>query len=104
MEYIRRYCGMVLTGAVRATDEVIKLCQYILDCFDNEDIYVREDKVAEYFGHQKYFLYKLLPWEEFLFATLLYIHQRNGASEMAELVYAGRSRSRQERIYIIRGF
>ena len=45
-----------------------KLCDFIENVFDKEDVYVDEEQLEKYFELEKYFPYRLLPWERFVFA------------------------------------
>lgn len=48
--------------------EAKQLSKHIRHCFEAEDIYVDEEQLAEYLGYQKYFPFRLFPWEKFIFA------------------------------------
>lgn len=48
-----------------------KLCDFVEKCFDEEDITVDEEQLEKYLALQKYFPYKLLPWELFLFTLIM---------------------------------
>lgn len=44
-----------------------KLCDFIEYTFEKENLTVDENKLEKYFAFQKYFPYRLLPWEKFVF-------------------------------------
>lgn len=48
--------------------EQLLLCDFVEKVFRKEDVYVDEEQLKKYLGFEKYFPYKLLPWERFCFA------------------------------------
>lgn len=65
---IKLYIDQVRSGEYRVCKEQIKLCDYIERVFDTEDITVNDDQLTKYLNLQKYFPFRLLPWERFCFA------------------------------------
>ena len=65
--HIQAYIDLVESGEFRVCKEQIKLIKYVKSCFENEEIYVDEEQLEKYLNLQKYFDYKLFPWEEFVF-------------------------------------
>lgn len=45
-----------------------QLAAFLRKCFAEEDIYVDEKQLETYMGYQKYFPFKLFPWEKLIFA------------------------------------
>lgn len=66
--YIQDYIDMVKSGAVPVCREQLLLVAHVEKCFQTESIYVDEAQLERYMGQQKYFPYKLLEWETFIFA------------------------------------
>ena len=56
-----------------------KLCNYIERVFATEEgTYVDNEQLEKYLALQKYFPYKLLPWEKFLFALHICTYTKEG--------------------------
>lgn len=66
--HILHYIEQVESNNPRACPEQHALVKYVRKCFETEDIYVDERQLDKYLGLQKYFPFKLFPWEEFLLA------------------------------------
>lgn len=64
---LQDYIDLVESGAVRTCKEQKKLVKFVRRVFEDENIYVDTDLLARYMGLQKYFPYKLVPWEKFVF-------------------------------------
>lgn len=62
------YISFVRSGKVPMCKDQIALCNYVEKCFRKENIYVDEQQLERYLKQQKYFSFKLLPWEKFIFA------------------------------------
>ena len=65
---IDEYIAFVRSGKVPMCKDQIALCSYVEKCFKEEKIYVDEQQLKRYLNHQKYFPFKLLLWEKFIFA------------------------------------
>lgn len=65
---IDEYIAFVRSGKVPMCKDQIALCSYVEKCFQEEKIYVDEQQLKRYLNHQKYFPFKLLLWEKFIFA------------------------------------
>ena len=61
------YIKLVRSGCVPVCKDQIALCAYVEKCFETEDILVDEQQLKRYLNQQKYFPFKLLPWEIFIF-------------------------------------
>lgn len=70
-KYIDMYIDLIETGQIRVCDDQIALIKMIRRCFEKENIYVDEEQADKYFGLQKYFPYKLFPWQTFIFGLHL---------------------------------
>ena len=65
---IDEYIAFVRSGKVPMCKDQFALCDYVEKCFREEEIYVDEQQLKRYLSHQKYFPFKLLLWEKFVFA------------------------------------
>lgn len=65
---IDEYIEFVRSEEAVVCKEQLLLCDFVERVFREEDVYVDEKQLERYFGLQKYFPYKLLPWEKFCFA------------------------------------
>ncbi len=65
---IDEYIAFVRSDEAVVCKEQLLLCDFVEKVFAEEDIYVDEKQLERYFGLEKYFPYKLLPWERFCFA------------------------------------
>lgn len=66
--YIQAYIDLVRSGITPMCREQYQLADLIEHTFATETLIVDEDQLERYMGLQRYFPYKLLPWESFLFA------------------------------------
>lgn len=65
---IQAYIDIVESGEIPMCREQLLLIERVKAAFENEKIHVDDEQLERYMGLQKYFEYKLLPWEEFVFA------------------------------------
>lgn len=65
---ILEYLELVESGKPRVCPEQTALAALIRRSFETEDIYVDQEQLAKYMRLEKYFPFKLLPWEKFLSA------------------------------------
>lgn len=65
---ILKYIEYVESGKKAFCVEQIKLATYVRKCFAEQDIYVHTEQLRKYLGMQKYFPYRLFPWEVFCLA------------------------------------
>lgn len=66
--YIQAYIDLVRSGVTPMCREQYQLADLIERAFETEDLRVDEEQLERYMGLLRYFPYKLLPWESFLFA------------------------------------
>lgn len=62
------YLETVESGRPRACPEQTALAAYIRRCFETEAIHVDTVQLANYLKLEKYFPFRLYPWERFLTA------------------------------------
>lgn len=77
-KYIQAYIDVVRSGATEVCREQHQLCNLIEHAFAVEDLRVDDDQLERYMGLQRYFPYKLLPWETFLFALHNCVYDAEG--------------------------
>ena len=65
---IDEYIDLVRAAPYPVCKEQIALCDYVEKCFGEEDIHVDEQQLSRYLDKEKYFPFRLFPWERFLFA------------------------------------
>lgn len=65
---ISEYLELVESGPWRVCPEQKALAEYTRKCFSQELIFVDEEQLASYMKLEKYFPFKLHPWERFLIA------------------------------------
>lgn len=91
MKYIKRYCDKILNEEIRSCEEQKLLCRYVLECFENEDLRIDEDKVEGYFSLEKYFRFGLFDWERFCFVLHCCTYRADGFPRWPDMFgYMGR--------------
>lgn len=65
---IADYLDLVESGTVPMCRDQLLLAAYIRRVFETENVHVDEEQLERYLSNQKYFPYRLLPWEVFCFA------------------------------------
>ena len=71
--------------------EQCKLIEYVERTFLSEDIYVDVEQAEKYFSYEKYFPFKLFPWERFVFTLHNCTYKSNGSLRWPVLfLYVGR--------------
>ena len=67
-EVIDNYIAEVRSQEYPACREQLALCDHVEQAFAEEQIYLDEKQLQQYFNYERYFPFKLLPWERFVFA------------------------------------
>ncbi len=76
---------------ITVCEEQKLLAEYVEYIFATEKLHFNEEQTEKYFSYQKYFPYKLFPWEAFCFALHNCVYQSDGSLRWPELViYVGR--------------
>ena len=65
---VLEYIELVESDSPRACPEQHALVQHIRNCFETEDLTVDLVQLEKYMGLQKYFPFKLFPWQKFVIA------------------------------------
>ncbi|MBQ7001702.1 MAG: terminase large subunit [Oscillospiraceae bacterium] len=76
--YIQDYINLVRSGVSPMCREQYQLADLIEYTFATENLVVDEDQLERYMGLLRYFPYKLLPWESFLFALHNCVYTQEG--------------------------
>ena len=85
------YIALVRSGEYPVCKEQILLCDYVEKVFREEDIRIDEEQLGKYLSYQKYFPFKLFPWEVFCFALHNCCYRTDGMLRFPILVvYVGR--------------
>lgn len=77
--YIQAYIDLVRSGVTPMCREQFQLADLIEHAFQTEELRVDEDQLDRYMGLLRYFPYKFLPWESFLFALHNCVYTPNGS-------------------------
>ena len=85
-EEIREYIDICRSGEIAVCKEQLQLCDMVERIFAEEDVYVDETRLSRYMGLQKYFPYKLFPWERFVFTLHNCVFRKNGSLRFPILV------------------
>lgn len=75
---IKNYIDLVRSGKIAVCEEQILLCNYVENCFNNENLFVNEEQLHKYLGLQKYFPFELLAWEKFCFTLHNCVYKEDG--------------------------
>ena len=62
------YIVQVRHGEVPVCQDQLRLCEYIEQRFSVESIHVDESQLRRYLDKQKFFPFRMMPWEKFVFA------------------------------------
>jgi phage terminase large subunit-like protein len=76
-KHIDEYIKFVRSGQIAVCNEQILLIQFVEQVFETEDLMVDEAQLEKYLSYQKYFPFKLLPWEKFCFALHNCVYRQN---------------------------
>lgn len=88
---IRDYIELVRSKPYPICDEQIKLCDFVENIFNTEQLIINSEQLDKYMGFQKYFPFKLLEWEKFCFALHNCVYKQNGQLRFPKmLIYVGR--------------
>ena len=65
---IQEYIDLVRSGKYAVCKHQLALCNFIEKAFEDPDVYVDTHQLARYLRQQKWFPFRLFPWEKFVFA------------------------------------
>lgn len=86
---IQEYMDIVRNETVRVCKEQVLLCDLIDRAFLGEDIYLDEEQLEKYLALEKYFEFKLFPWEKFVFALHNCVYKADGELRWPHLFILG---------------
>ncbi|MCD7726054.1 MAG: terminase large subunit [Clostridiales bacterium] len=86
---IDEYIEQVRRGDYPVCREQFLLCDMLERIFANEDLRVDGEQLAAYLDLQKYFPYRLYPWEKFCFALHNCVYDKDGNLRFPILVIFG---------------
>ncbi|WP_338020617.1 terminase TerL endonuclease subunit [Alkalihalobacterium alkalinitrilicum] len=79
-EHIDFYINEVERGRIRASKEIKLLIKYVKAKLDREDVYINGDEINEAIENiEKYFPFKLLPWQKFITAFVVGVFYEDGS-------------------------
>ena len=88
---IADYISLVRGGEYPVCREQLLLCDLVERVFTNEDLRVDTEQLHAYLSYQKYFPFRLVPWEVFCFALHNCVYRSDGALRFPVLlIYVGR--------------
>jgi len=71
-KYINPYIDKILNNEVEhCTEQELMIKNIVIPTLNRDDIYIDEEKIEKGLSLQKYFPYKLIEWEIFLFALIV---------------------------------
>lgn len=85
---IQNYIDLIESGEILACPEQHKGIQLIKNVFQNEDVYVDDGLAERYFALEKYFPFRLFPWERYCFTIHNCMFRRDGFLRFPELQMA----------------
>lgn len=91
-KYLLDYIEMVEKGKIKTCPEQKQLIRLVKRVFKQEDIYTDDEIMERYMALQRFFPYKLFPWEKFCFCLHMCTFCRDGTLRWPELL-----------IYVTRG-
>ena len=88
---IQNYIDLVQSGKIEVCKEQLLLCDYVLKCFTEENLFVDEEQLHKYLSLQKYFPFELFEWEVFCFTLHNCTYSKPGILRWPDLfIYVGR--------------
>lgn len=89
--YIDDYISFIRSGSYPVCKTQLLLCDLIEKIFHEENIHINSEQLEKYLSFQKYFPYKLLDWEIFLFTLHNCTYKSDGQLRFPILfAYVGR--------------
>jgi len=83
---VTEYLGLVESGGIVACKEQHLLCAHVRKCFDRERLTLDAEKLDKYLSYQKYFPFRLFPWEVFVFALHCCVFRADGLPRWPHLL------------------
>lgn len=90
-KYIKEYLDIIDNEVFPVCKEQKLLSKFIKRIFETEDLIIEDEKIEKYFNHQKYFEFKLFPWEKFCFVLHNCVFRKDGLPRFPDLfLFVGR--------------
>lgn len=71
-KYINPYMEKILNNEIEhCKEQELMIKNIVIPTLERDDVYIDEKKIEEGLSLQKYFPYKLIEWEVFLFALIV---------------------------------
>ena len=78
-KYIDPYINKILNNEIEhCNEQELMINNIIIPVLEREDVYIDEKRIEDGLSLQKYFPYKLIEWEVFLFALIVGVFFDNG--------------------------
>lgn len=78
-KYINPYMEKILSNEIEhCKEQELMIKNIVIPILERDDVYIDEKKIEEGLSLQKYFPYKLIEWEVFLFALIVGVLFENG--------------------------
>lgn len=88
---VTEYIEIVRSGEFQVCEDLLLFCELVEKVWESEDVRFDEEQLAKYMDLQKYFPYRLFPWEKALFALHNTLYKADGQLRFPTLVaYVGR--------------
>lgn len=71
MKYVEEYLGMIDSEPFAMCKDQKQFATLIRTIFEQDDLYIDEEKAEKYLSYQKYFDFDLFPWEKCLLVLML---------------------------------
>lgn len=84
--YVQEYIDIVRGGEYPVCKEQIQLCELVERVLAEPGTYIDDEQLERYMRNEKYFPYKLFPWEKFCFALHNCCYRSNGQLRFPFLV------------------
>lgn len=82
---LQEYIDIVEQDKIHSCKEQKLLVQHVKKAFETEDLRINEIQVEKYLSYQKYFPFKLFPWEIFVFILHNCVFKSNGTPRWSDL-------------------
>lgn len=83
--HILQYIELVESKEYLVCKEQLAICRLVVQAFESEDIYCDNEQLEKYLSLQKYFPFRLFPWEVFCFALHNCVYRADGRPRWPDL-------------------
>lgn len=90
-KHVKAFIDIVRSGEYVESEDLVLFCKLVENAFKNEKLKWDDKQIEKYFSYEKYFPFKLFPWEKCLFVLHNCIFTAEGFPRFPELfIYVGR--------------